>query len=65
MNNFVKLDVAIELMANEISKTTELYEHTQKEQYLEQLNLLNEQRDKIYFGDMQTIDKVISFYGKG
>jgi len=64
MNNFVKLDVALELMASEISKTTGLYEQTQKEQYIEQLNLLNDQRDKIYFGDMKTIDKVISFYGK-
>lgn len=63
MNNFVKMDVAIELMADKISKTTAKLETTNNAQYENELNNLIEERNKIYNGDINTIDKVINIYG--
>ena len=63
MNNFVKMDVAIELIADKISKTTKQYMVTNDIQYQNQLNNLMIERDNIYNGDIKTIDKVIDVYG--
>ena len=63
MNNFVKMDVAIELMADKISKTTQKIELTNKIEYQKELNNLIEERNRIYNGDIATIDKVINTYG--
>lgn len=63
MNNFVKMDVAIELMADKISKTTQKFELTNKIEYQKELNNLIEERNRIYNGDIVTIDKVINTYG--
>ena len=63
MNNFVKMDVAIELIADKISKTTTKLETTNNVQYENELNNLIEERNKIYNGDINTIDKVINIYG--
>lgn len=64
MNNFVKMDVAIELMAEKISRTTNQFIKTNNMQYQNELNNLNIERDKIYNGDIETIEKVINVYGK-
>ncbi len=63
MNNFVKLDVAIEILADKISKTTTKLETTNNTQYENELNNLIAERNKIYNGDINTIDKVINIYG--
>lgn len=63
MNNFVKMDVAIELMADKISKTTQKIELTNNIEYQKELNNLIEERNRIYNGDIATIDKVINTYG--
>lgn len=63
MNNFVKMDVAIELMADKISKTTQKFELTNNIEYQNELNNLIEERNRIYNGDIATIDKVINNYG--
>ena len=64
MNNFVKMDVAIELMAEKISRTTNQFIKTNNMQYHDELNNLTIERDKIYSGDIETIEKVINVYGK-
>lgn len=64
MNNFVKMDVAIELLADKISKTMKQYITTNNLEYQNQLNYLMMERDNIYNGDIATIDKVINTYGK-
>ncbi len=64
MNNFVKMDVAIELIADKISKTTRQYIETNNNECRNQLNNLIIERDNIYNGDIQTIDKVINVYGQ-
>lgn len=63
MDNFIKLDVAIELMASKISETTRRYELTNNNIYHEKLNDLIKQRNDIYSGDIKTIDEVINLYG--
>lgn len=63
MNNFVKMDVAIELLADKISKTTQKFEITNNMEYQNELTNLIDVRNKIYDGDMNTIDKVINVYG--
>lgn len=63
MNNFVKMDVAIELLADKISKTTRKYEITNDLEYENELNNLIIERNKIYSGDINIIDKVINIYG--
>lgn len=64
MNNFVKMDVAIELMADKISQTTKQYITTNNLEYQNQLKYLMMERDNIYNGDIATIDKVINTYGE-
>lgn len=64
MNNFVKMDVAIELLADKISKTTRKFEITNNLKYQNELNKLIIERDKIYTGDMDVIEKVINIYGE-
>ena len=64
MNNFVKMDVAIELMADKISKTTKKFEMTNEAKYENELDNLIIERDKIYSGDIEIIDKVINIYGE-
>ena len=63
MNNFVKLDVAIELLADKISKTTQQCNITRNQEYEEELNNLMAEREEVYSGNMETIDKVINIYG--
>lgn len=63
MNNFVKMDVAIELLADKISKTTKKFEITNNIEYQNELNNLIDERNKIYNGDIDVIDKVINIYG--
>ena len=62
MNNFVKMDVAIELLADKISKTTKQYIATNNLEYQNQLNILMMERDNIYNGNIETINKVINTY---
>lgn len=64
MNNFVKMDVAIELLADKISKTTRKFELTNELEYQNELDNLIIERDKIYSGDINVIDKVINIYGE-
>lgn len=64
VNEFAKLDVAIEVVAAEISKAIILYEKTKQESYLQRLESLNRERSKIYYGDMRTIDKLIQKRGE-
>lgn len=64
MNNFVKMDVAIELLADKISKTTKQYIATNNLEYQNQLNILMMERDNIYNGNIETINKVINTYGE-
>ena len=63
MNCFVKMDVAIELLADKISKTSSLFNETNEIKYQNQLDELISERNNVYNGDMKTIDKVIDIYG--
>jgi hypothetical protein len=58
------MDVAIELLADKISKTTKQFVITNDSEYQQELNNLMTERYKIYDGDINTIDKVINIYGE-
>lgn len=64
MNNFVKMDIAIEFMADKISKTTNQLIQTNDIVYQNELSNLSIERDKIYSGDIETINKIINEYEK-
>ena len=54
----IKFDIALDLIANKISGM-----NGEQNNY-EELNSLMVDREKIYNGDMDTIDKIIGLYGK-
>ena len=59
MNDNIKLEVAIEIMASKIAKTSKQgYDINSNE-----MKLL-EEKEKMYNCDMDTIDKIINVYGK-
>ena len=64
MNNFVKMDVAIELLADKISKTTKQFNNTNNPIYQDELNNLMNQREKVYNGDIDSINNIINEYGE-
>ena len=60
MNDNIKLEVAIEIMASKIAKTSKKgYDINSNE-----MKLLLEEKEKMYNCDMDTIDKIINVYGK-
>ena len=60
MNYNIKLEVAIEIMASKIAKTSKQgYDINSNE-----MKLLLEEKEKMYNCDMDTIDKIINVYGK-
>ncbi len=60
MNDNIKLEVAIEIMASKIAKTSKQgYDINSNE-----MKLLLEEKEKMYNCDMDTIDKIINVYGK-
>ena len=63
MNNFVKMDVANELLADKISRTSRKFIETKDMKYEDELNYLFNERDKMYNGDVNIIDKIINVYG--
>ena len=62
-DNFVKMDVAIELLADKISRTSRKFIETKDMKYEDELNYLFNERDKMYNGDVNIIDKIINVYG--
>lgn len=58
MNNNTKLEIAIEIMASKIAKTSREDESEDK------LKILMEERSKMYQFDEKIIDKIINVYGK-
>lgn len=64
MNSFIKMDVAIELLADKISKTTMKFYDTKNPIYQNEIIRLNEERNKMYNGDINTINKIIDVYGQ-
>ncbi len=63
MNSFSKMDVAIELLAEEISTASIRYNKTNNTIYKEQLNELINQREKLYNCDVNIINSIIENYG--
>ena len=60
MNDNIKLEVAIEIMASKIAKTSKQgYDINSNE-----MKLLLEEKEKMYNCDMDTIDKIINVYGR-
>lgn len=60
MNDNIKLEVAIEIMASKIAKTSKQgFDINSNE-----MKLLLEEKEKMYNCDMDTIDKIINVYGK-
>ena len=58
MNDNIKLEVAIEIMASKIAKTSKQgYDINSNE-----MKLLLEEKEKMYNCDMDTIDKIINVY---
>ena len=56
MNANTKLEIAVEIMAAKIAKTS------REEESEEKLNKLL--KEKMYQGDKEVIDKIINIYGK-
>lgn len=60
MNDNIKLEVAIEIMASKIAQMNrDGYDINSEE-----MKLLLEEKAKLYNCDMQIIDKIINVYGK-
>ena len=57
MNANTKLEIAVEIMAAKIAKTS-------KEESEEKLNKLLKEKTKMYQGDEEIIEKIINVYGK-
>ena len=64
MNNFVKMDVAIEILADKMSKTTMQFYNTGNEVYHNEMDELMDEREKLYSGDTDIMDKIINIYGE-
>ena len=60
MNDNTKLEIAVEIMAAKIAKTSR--ENSQDKE--EKLEKLLEERTKMYQFDEETIEKIINVYGK-
>lgn len=60
MNNNTKLEIAVEIMAAKIAKSTR--EGIKPED--ERMKKLLDEKIKMYQGDMETINKIIEVYGK-
>ena len=58
MNDNIKLEVAIEIMASKIARATRNGASD------EEIKKLMEEREKMYRCDMSVIDKIINVYGK-
>ena len=62
MNNFIKLDVAIDLISDEIAQVNEKYNDTKDERYNLKLNELLNKREEIYNGNINIINEVMNIY---
>lgn len=60
MNNNTKLEIAIEIMAAKIAKTSKEIDEKKNDK----IKLLMEERTKMYQFDEEIIDKIINVYGK-
>lgn len=58
MNANTKLEIAVEIMAAKIAKTS------REEESEEKLNKLLKEKTKMYQGDEEIIEKIINVYGK-
>ena len=58
MNNNTKLEIAIEIMAAKIARTS------RENKSEEELKILMDERTKMYQCDEKIIDKIINVYGK-
>ena len=58
MNANTKLEIAVEIMAAKIAKTS------REEQSEEKLKKLLKEKTKMYQGDNEVIEKIINVYGK-
>ncbi len=58
MNANTKLEIAVEIMAAKIAKTS------REEQSEEKLKKLLKEKTKMYQGDNEIIEKIINVYGK-
>ena len=60
MNENTKLEIAVEIMAAKIAKTSR-EESERKDEKIKQLLI---EKTKMYQGDKKIIDKIIDIYGK-
>ncbi len=64
MNNFVKMDVALEILADKMSKVSMEFYETGKKEYANEMDNLMDERNKLYNGDNTIMDKIINIYGE-
>ena len=62
VNIFIKLDVAIDLISDEIAQVNEKYNDTKDERYNLKLNELLNKREEIYNGNINIINEVMNTY---
>ena len=62
VNIFIKLDVAIDLISDEIAQVNEKYNDTKDERYNLKLNELLNKREEIYNGNINIINEVMNIY---
>ena len=62
VNEYSNLDTAIEIMGYKIANCVKMLE--KDESYKSELELLNFERDQMYNGNTEIIDKIINIYGK-
>ena len=62
MSEYSNLDTAIEIMAYKISNCVKMSQENDK--YKKQLEILRKERDEMYNGNMEIVNKIIEVYGK-
>ena len=62
MSEYSNLDTAIEIMAYKISNCVKMSQENDK--YKKQLEILRKERDEMYKGNMEIVNKIIEVYGK-
>ena len=62
MNDYASLDTAIEIMANKIADCVKKVEEDKT--YEKELEKLRHEREEMYSGNIEMINKIIEVYGK-
>lgn len=64
MQEHIKIDIALQLISSIIADLSDKYYKMKDENIKKQIDILLEERAKIYSGDRDTLEMVLSKYGR-